>query len=78
MIWRLLSSTVNAWIDDYAPSMGAALAFYTLFSIAPLLLLWVYYSAQVLLLGAEFTWVFAHCDRSASAAPSPATPQRPG
>lgn len=38
-IWRLLSSTVNAWIDDYAPSMGAALAFYTLFSIAPLLLI---------------------------------------
>ena len=39
MIWRLLSSTVNAWLDDYAPSMGAALAFYTLFSIAPLLLI---------------------------------------
>ncbi len=29
----------NAWIDDYAPSMGAALAYYTLFSIAPLLLI---------------------------------------
>ena len=26
-------------VDDYAPSMGAALAFYTLFSIAPLLLI---------------------------------------
>jgi membrane protein len=39
MIWRLLTSTVNAWLDDYAPSMGAALAFYTLFSIAPLLLI---------------------------------------
>ncbi|MBT9552653.1 MAG: YihY/virulence factor BrkB family protein [Hydrogenophaga sp.] len=38
-IWRLLKSTVNAWLDDYAPSMGAALAFYTLFSIAPLLLI---------------------------------------
>lgn len=38
-IWRMLSSTVNAWLDDYAPSMGAALAFYTLFSIAPLLLI---------------------------------------
>jgi membrane protein len=24
------------------------------------LLLWVYYSAQIFLLGAEFTWVFAH------------------
>ena len=30
---------VGAWIDDYAPSMGAALAYYTLFSIAPLLLI---------------------------------------
>ena len=38
-IWRLLKATVNAWLDDYAPSMGAALAFYTLFSIAPLLLI---------------------------------------
>ncbi len=39
MIWGLLTATVNAWLDDYAPSMGAALAFYTLFSIAPLLLI---------------------------------------
>ena len=30
---------VAAWSDDYAPSMGAALAYYTLFSIAPLLLI---------------------------------------
>ena len=28
-----------AWVDDYAPSMGAALAYYTLFSLAPLLLI---------------------------------------
>ncbi len=27
-----------AWVDDQAPSMGAALAYYTLFSLAPLLL----------------------------------------
>ena len=31
--------TVTAWVDDYAPSMGAALAYYTLFSLAPLLLI---------------------------------------
>lgn len=37
--WALVRDTVNAWIDDYAPSMGAALAFYTLFSAAPLLLI---------------------------------------
>ena len=38
-IWLLIKTTVIAWRDDYAPSMGAALAFYTLFSIAPLLLI---------------------------------------
>lgn len=32
-------AAINAWIDDRAPSMGAALAYYTLFSIAPLLLI---------------------------------------
>lgn len=35
----LIRDTINAWLDDYAPSMGAALAYYTLFSIAPLLLI---------------------------------------
>ncbi len=37
--WRLVRDAAGSWIDDYAPSMGAALAFYTLFSIAPLLLI---------------------------------------
>jgi membrane protein len=37
--WELFSKTIQAWSDDYAPSMGAALAFYTMFSIAPLLLI---------------------------------------
>jgi membrane protein len=38
-IWHLIRKSVEAWIDDYAPSMGAALAYYTLFSIAPLLII---------------------------------------
>ena len=38
-IWSLVKESVSAWIADYAPSMGAALAYYTLFSIAPLLLI---------------------------------------
>lgn len=38
-IWLLIKTTFNSWIDDYVQSMGAALAFYTLFSIAPLLLI---------------------------------------
>lgn len=37
--WRLIVDTVTAWSDDYAPSMGAAIAYYTLFSIAPLLVI---------------------------------------
>ena len=35
----LLRAAGSAWLDDYAPSMGAALAYYTLFSLAPLLIL---------------------------------------
>jgi membrane protein len=38
-LWSLLKQSVNAWMEDYASSMGAALAYYTLFSLAPLLLL---------------------------------------
>jgi len=38
-LWTMLKQAVAAWIDDYAPSMGAALAYYTMFSLAPLLLL---------------------------------------
>lgn len=38
-LWELIKASVTSWIDDYAPSMGAALAYYTLFSIAPLLLI---------------------------------------
>lgn len=30
---------MQSWVEDYAPSMGAALAYYTLFSLAPLLLI---------------------------------------
>ena len=38
--WELVKSAASSWIDDYAPSMGAALAYYTIFSIAPVLLQW--------------------------------------
>ena len=36
---RLLADAVQAWRDDYAQSMGAALAYYALFSLSPLLLI---------------------------------------
>lgn len=37
--YSLAKKSVTAWIDDYAPSMGAAISYYTVFSIAPLLLI---------------------------------------
>ena len=37
--WLLIRKTVLAWIDDYAPSMGAAISYYTIFSIAPVLVI---------------------------------------
>jgi membrane protein len=36
-IWSLIKQTVSSWLEDYAPSMGAAIAFYTMFSIGPLI-----------------------------------------
>jgi membrane protein len=37
--FSLLKQSVSAWSDDRAPSMGAALSYYALFSIAPLLVI---------------------------------------
>ncbi len=53
--WRdaldLAGDAAAAWVDDHAPSMGAALAYYTLFSLAPLLLIAM--SVAGLIFGAE-------------------------
>ena len=38
-IWTLIKDAASSFSNDYAPSMGAALAYYTMFSIAPLLFL---------------------------------------
>lgn len=38
-IWRLLKETVDEWQQDKVDRMAAALAYYTLFSIAPLLVI---------------------------------------
>ena len=37
--WGLIKQVASSWLDDYVPSMGAALAYYTMFSLAPLLLI---------------------------------------
>jgi len=38
-LWQILKQTAVEWNEDKAPRLGAALAYYTLFSITPLLLL---------------------------------------
>ncbi len=47
----LIKTAAASWSDDYAPSMGAALSYYTLFSIAPLLLIVI--SVAGLVFGAD-------------------------
>lgn len=49
--WLMARSAVEGWIADRASSMGAALAYYTFFSMAPLLLIVI--SVAGLLLGRE-------------------------
>src|SRR6516225_6119769 len=35
----LAKTTVYSWLDDRAPTIGAAIAFYTMFSLAPMLVI---------------------------------------
>src|SRR5215467_13852015 len=39
--WALVSEAFNKWLEDKVPRLGAALAYYAAFSIAPLLVLLV-------------------------------------
>jgi membrane protein len=50
-MYSVFCSTVNVWIDQRASSKGAALAFYTLFAMAPILVLAI--AAAGYLFGAE-------------------------
>jgi len=43
----LVKTAIRNWIDDYAPSMGAALSYYTVFSMAPLLIIAIAIAAIV-------------------------------
>ncbi len=38
-LFHLFVQAGKSWVDDYAPSMGAAIAYYTVFSLAPLLVI---------------------------------------
>lgn len=37
--WGLVKEAASSWVADYAPSMGAALSYYSVFSLAPLLVI---------------------------------------
>jgi membrane protein len=50
-IWKFIYKVFDEWIDDKAPKLGASLSFYTMFSIAPLLIIII--SIAGLLFGAE-------------------------
>jgi membrane protein len=39
LLFALFRQTVEEWIEDKAPQLGAALAYYTVFSLAPLILI---------------------------------------
>jgi membrane protein len=39
LLWRLLKQTGNSWLEDRSAHLGAALAFYSVLSLAPLLIL---------------------------------------
>lgn len=43
----LAKAALWSWMDDYAPSMGAALAYYTVFAIAPLFIIAIAVAAVV-------------------------------
>ena len=38
-LWSMTRESFSRWSDDFAPSMGAAIAYYTVFSIAPVLVI---------------------------------------
>jgi membrane protein len=40
--WELIKQTIDEWLADEAPRMGAALAYYAVFSLAPLLVIVVF------------------------------------
>ena len=40
-VFQVFKNTANEWVEDKAPSLGAAIAYYTVFSLAPLMLLLV-------------------------------------
>lgn len=55
-LWILLKETYNEWSEDNASQLGAALAFYTIFSLAPILIIIV--AAVGFVLGKESVQIY--------------------
>ncbi len=47
-IFSILKKTASDWLEDQAPTLGAALAYYTVFSLAPLLIIAIAIAGLVL------------------------------
>jgi membrane protein len=45
--WGLLKATFNAFLDDKALKMSASLAYYTIFSIAPLIMMLIFFAGFI-------------------------------
>ena len=52
--------TVGKWAIGLYLGKSEVASGFGLFGSLALMMIWVYYSAQIFLLGAEFTWVYAH------------------
>jgi membrane protein len=48
VVWALLGETLYEWYEDRAPRLGAALAYYTVFALAPGLLVIIAVTGLVL------------------------------
>lgn len=46
-LWDILKKTGSKWMDDDVPRLAAALAFYSLFSLAPMLIIVVYMAGLI-------------------------------
>ncbi|HEV3341447.1 MAG TPA: YihY/virulence factor BrkB family protein [Pirellulales bacterium] len=46
-LWDVLKQTLAEWQDDRVPRLGAALAYYSLFSLAPVLIIAVAFAGEV-------------------------------
>ena len=72
--WELLRTTAREWSEDKVPRLGAALAFYSVLSIAPLLLIAIAIAALVF--GQDAARGSSSASSAASSAPRGRRPSR--